>query len=64
MNTTTYRELAELINNMSEEDKDKALVLFIPNDGEYYHGRLTRTNETRDILTPPHPTITTIEYVP
>lgn len=52
----TYRELAEMIANMTEEQKDMDVTLFDNNDGEFCGlGNLKFTDGDEDRLDIGHP---------
>lgn len=53
MATITYRQLAELIEEMNDEQKDKDITLHF--QGEYYPAELVFTDEEDDVLGDNHP---------
>jgi hypothetical protein len=56
MSKPTYRQLAEIIENLPEERKDDNVTIFDPNDGEFYPVKRieTATIDECDVLDEGH----------
>jgi hypothetical protein len=53
----TYRELMTRIQQMTEDQKDSDLTIFVSDIDEFYPAELRFTDESEDRLDPSHPFI-------
>lgn len=55
----TYKELADYIHSdMTEEQLDMDVIIFVPGVDEYYGAVMTYTDEDCDVLDENHPVLT------
>jgi hypothetical protein len=55
----TYKELANLIlHEMSPEQQEQDITIFVPGVDEYYPATLAFTDDDCDVLDPGHPILT------
>lgn len=61
MSNLTYKQLADIINNMSAEQQNQTVTIYVPGEVDgYFPTCIVYTDEDCDVLDPGHPVLLTL----